>query len=49
MLIFLTSIALDITLGMAWSSIAWWATKKITYKAVNYMFYSTTKQLMLTA
>ncbi len=34
MLIFLTSVALDISIG-----IAWWITKKITYKTVNAITY----------
>ena len=41
MLIFLTSIALDLSFG-----IAWWVTKKITYHAVSYIF--TSRQLLLT-
>ncbi len=46
MLIFLTSIALDLSLG-----IAWWVTKQIAYhtvSAVTYMFSSKPAPLMLT-
>ena len=32
MLSFVTSLALDVTLG-----IAWWVTKKITYGTINYL------------
>ena len=42
MLMFLTSIALDLSI-----SIAWWLTKKITYHTTSYI-YSSVTPLMLT-
>ena len=43
MLMFLTSIVFDLSLG-----IAWWVAKEITYHTVTYVFTSKPAPLMLT-